>query len=168
MIKTLEDFTEASKLYLEKINTFADKHSISENVKADHVGYKCASTESFENLKSIFEINSDYIFQSIISSRRIAYIKIKQGLETKLGIINFIELQDQKPDGSQIEKFDHVECFTINGTYDEMVKKIAESDTITKSSNQHHPTHDTDLGGGFSFKLTQGPLLTKIKDTEMV
>lgn len=168
MIPTIQDFTDGVKPYIEKLDSFAKKHDASSFIAADHLGYKCASTESFEQLKKIFEENSEYIFQSIISSRRIAYIKLKEPILTDLGDIAFIELQDQKPDGSQKEKYDHVEGYPIGMSYDDMVKKLGELDTVIETPRPHHPTHDIDLGDGFSFKCEQGALLDKIKGVEMV
>lgn len=168
MITTYDDFINVSSLYIKKLNAFAQKGKLSDVVAIDHLGYKCESKESFERMREIFESNSEYIFQSIISLRRIAYIKLKQPIKTDLGDLWFVELQDQKPDGSQQEKFDHVEGYAIAISYGEMVEKISGFETVIESKKSHHPTHDVDLGDGFSFKCTYGPLLDKIKDQEMV
>jgi len=168
MITTIENFTNSSKPYIEKLNAFAQKGNLAGTVIIDHLGYKCASNESFEQARAMFEQNSEYIFQSIISERRIAYVKMKQPIVTDLGDLWFVELQDQKPDGSQIEKFDHIEGYSSGISYGEMVEKISGFETIIESKKAHHPTHDVGLGVGFSFKCTHGPLLDKIKDQEMV
>ncbi len=168
MITTIENFTNSSKIYIDKLNAFAQKGNLADVVKIDHLGYKCESNESFEQARAVFEQNSEYIFQSIISLRRIAYIKLKQPITTDLGDLWFVELQDQKPDGSQIEKFDHVEGYSVGISYGEMVEKISGFETIIESKKSHHPTHDVDLGDGFSFKCTYGPLLDKIKNDEMM
>lgn len=168
MIATIENFTNSAKTYIEKLNAFAQKGNLADNVKIDHLGYKCTSNQSFEQARAMFEQNSEYIFQSIISLRRIAYIKLKHPIATDLGDLWFVELQDQKPDGSQVEKFDHVEGYSVGMSYGEMVEKISGFETIIESKKAHHPTHDVDLGDGFSFKCTYGPLLDKIKDQGMV
>ncbi len=168
MIITIEDFKNASKTYIEKLNIFVQKGNLSGTVIIDHLGYKCATKESFEQLRAIFDYNSEYIFQSIISQRRIAYIKLKQPIATDLGDLWFVELQDQKPDGSQTEKFDHVEGYSVGISYGEMVEKISGFETVVESKKSHHPTHDIDLGDSFSFKCTYCPLLDKIKNNEMV
>ncbi len=168
MIQTFEDFIHDSKKYIDKVNAFAEQGKLSTVIHIDHLGYKCESKESFENMRELFEINSEYIFQSIISLRRIAYIKLKQPIPTGLGDLWFIELQDQKPDGSQQEKFDHIEGYSVGISYGEMVEKISGFEEIIESKKSHHPTHDVDLGDGFSFKCTYGPLLDKIKDHEMI
>ena len=168
MITTIQDFVTNSKTYIEKLNAFAEKGNLAGIVVVDHLGYKCGSKESFEKMREMFESHSEYIFQSIISQRRISYIKLKQPIVTGLGDLWFVELQDQKPDGSQIEKFDHVEGYSVGISYGEMVEKISGFETIVESNKSHHPTHDVDLGDGFSFKCTYGPLLDKIKDQEMI
>jgi predicted metalloenzyme YecM len=168
MIKTIEDFVTGIKPYVDKINVFAQKHSLLDAAKVDHFGYKCASKDSFESMREMFEQNSEFVYQSIISARRIAYIKLKKPISTKLGDILFIELQDQKPDGSQKEKYDHVEAYAMEIPYDEMVKKISELDTVVEIKRPHHSTHNVDLGDGFSFSCTHGPLLNKIKESEMI
>lgn len=168
MIKTIEDFVTGIKPYVDKINVFAQKHSLFDAAKLDHFGYKCASKESFEQMREMFEQNSQFVYQSIISARRIAYIKLKEPISTKLGNILFIELQDQKPDGSQKEKYDHVEVYATDILYEEMVKKISEVDTIVEVKRLHHSTHNIDLGDGFTFSCTHGSLLDKIKESEMI
>jgi predicted metalloenzyme YecM len=168
MIQTIEDFTNGIQPYIDNINTFAEKHQLTNAAKVDHFGYKCASTESFERMRSMFEQQSEFIYQSIISARRIAYIKLTQPIPTALGDISFIELQDQKPDGSQKEKYDHVEVYPVGQSYDQMVHAIGTLDTVIEVKRPHHSTHNIDLGDGFSFSCTHGPLLDKIKETEML
>lgn len=82
MINKISDFYLESEKYIELFNNFVDKHNFVNRTEADHICYKCGSKESFEKIKSILEYESDYIYQSIISKRRIAYIRLKKGIET--------------------------------------------------------------------------------------
>ena len=116
----------------------------------------------------MFEDASEYIFQSIISRRRIAVIGIKRGIETSLGTINVLELSDQKPDGSQHDGFDHIEAYAVGRSYDEMVREFEACEKVIKVERPHHTTHDIDIGDKFLFRCTQEPLIEKIKRTEMV
>jgi hypothetical protein len=108
------------------------------------------------------------IYQSLISKRRIAIIRFKRGIETSLGTINFLELSDQKLDGSQHDGFDHIEAYAVGRAYDEMVKEFEANEKVIKVERSHHTTHDIDIGSGFLFRCTQGPLIKKIKNSEMV
>ncbi len=167
-METIEEFYSESKKFVELFDTFATKHNLIGRAKADHICYKFDSKESFEKTRALFEVASVYLYQSIISKRRIAIIRFKTGIETSLGVINFLELSDQKPDNSQHEGFDHIEAYAVGRSYEEMIKEFEVSEKVVKVERPHHTTHDIDMGGGFLFRCTQGPLMEKIKSTEMV
>ncbi len=167
MLKTLEQFYLEAEKSIPSFDNFARKHGLPEKTKADHICYKCDSAESFTTVRALLEPESEYIYQSIISGRRIAYIKLKRGISTALGEIYFLELSDQKPDNSQKNGFDHIEVFPTALTYDEMIKILKQSETVIKVERPHHTTHDIKLDNGFIFRCTHGPLIEKIK-TEMV
>lgn len=157
-----------SEKFIKVFNEFAQKHSLIGRAHADHICYKCGSRESFEKIRTMFEKESDFIYQSIISGRAIAYIRFKKGIETAIGTIHFLELSDQKPDGSQVEGFDHIEVYPTSLSYDEMVKELEKTEEVVKVERPHHTTHDIEIGEGFLFRCTRGPLLEKIKTTEML
>jgi predicted metalloenzyme YecM len=76
---TIDDFYAEATEMLAAFNTFIDNHSLTENIRVDHFCYKCGSHERFESLRALFEQESHFIFQSLISQRRIAVIKLKKG-----------------------------------------------------------------------------------------
>lgn len=166
-IKSIGDFYKGSESYIALFNEFAKKHSLVGRAEADHICYKCASSESFERIRKIFENECEYLYQSIISGRRIAIIRFKKGIESLLGTIHFLELSDQKPDNSQREGFDHIEAYPVGRTYDEMVGEFEATEQVVQVVRPHHTTHDIDIGGDFLFRCTHGPLIEKIKNTEM-
>ena len=166
-MKTITEFYEGSKKFIELFDAFAKKHELLGKAQADHICYKCDSKESFEQMRALFEGESDYAYQSIISKRRIAIIRLKVGIETALGTIFFVELSDQKPDNSQEDKFDHIEAYPVGWSYDDMVKIFEVSEKVVKVERPHHTTHDIDIGEGFLFRCTHGPLIEKIKTEEM-
>jgi predicted metalloenzyme YecM len=166
-MQTIEDFYTGAVSYIELFNSFAEKHALAGITGADHLCYKCGSVESFKKMRKMFEQANRYLYQTMISDRRIAYIKLKKPIETLLGPIWFIELSDQKPDNSQTDSYDHIEVFATGMTYDEMVRKLEQTETVTKTVRPHHTTHDIDIGGGFLFRCTEGPLIEKIKREEM-
>lgn len=167
-METLEEFFEGAKKYVALFDTFAVKYNLQGRVASDHICYKCNSAESFERVRKIFESSSKYIYQSIISNRRIAIVCFEKGMNTNLGMINFLELSDQKQDNSQKEGFDHIEAYALGWSYDDMVHHLETSEKVIKVERPHHTTHDIDIGGGFLFRCTQGPLIEKIKSIEMI
>lgn len=167
MFTSLSDFYNAAGVCIDRFNQFAQKHVLAGKVKADHICFKCASVDSFESIRSLFENESVYIYQSIISGRRIAYIRFKTPLNTELGPIWFLELSDQKSDLSQKEGFDHIEAYPIAGTYEAMVEGLRKTETVIHVERPHHTTDDVEMGDGFLFRATVGPLIEKIKRDEM-
>ncbi len=167
-MKSREEFFEGAQRYVALFNTFIEKHNLQGRIALDHICYKCGSEESFEVIRKLFESGSRYIYQSIISGRRIAIIRFEEGISTSVGVINFLELSDQKPDGSQMVGFDHIEAYAVGRSYDEMVSEFEETETVIKVERPHHTTHDIDMGEGFLFRCTHGLLVEKIKNSEMV
>lgn len=135
---------------------------------ADHVGYRCASAEEFEQLRALFEHESDFMYQSIISKRRIAIIKLKQGIETPLGTISFLELADQKLDGSQTSGFDHIEIYPVTGSVEDLVATFAASGvSFEETVRPHHTTYDLVVNESCKVRIEAEPLISKIKREEM-
>lgn len=166
--QTIEEFYTRAQSYVELFDAFVRKHALMDRVRADHICFKCDSKESYEKTRALFEEESAYLYQSIISMRRIAIIKLKRPIETRLGPIWFVELSDQKPDGSQVNAYDHIEAYATAGTYEDMVQRFEAVETVTKIVRPHHTTHDIDIGRGFLFRCTQGLLIKKIKSSEML
>src|SRR5665213_2804314 len=123
-MENIEEFYSESEKYVALFDAFAAKHHLVGRAQADHLCYKCGSKESFEKLRELFESASEYIYQSVISNRRIAIVRFKKGIETSLGTIHFLELSDQKPDRSQQGGFDHIEAYATGRTYNEMVREF--------------------------------------------
>ncbi|MFA6018455.1 MAG: VOC family protein [Patescibacteria group bacterium] len=92
---------------VEAFNAWAEKYA--PDATADHICYKCADSTEFEAIRKMFEFESAFIYQSIVSKRRIALIKFLVPIKTALGSIDLLELSDQKPDNSQTSGFDHIE-----------------------------------------------------------
>ncbi len=163
----IDEFYSGAKDDIALFDAFSAKHSLVGTAAADHICYKCESAESYDRMRAMIEPESEYIYQSYISGRRIATIKLKRGFETSLGTIYFLELSDQKPDGSQREGFDHIEVFPTEGSYDEFVKKFAVSEKVVHVARPHHTTDDIELSDTFLFRCTPGPLIEKIKASQM-
>lgn len=132
--------------------------------RADHLCYKCGSTEEFEKVRRLFELESEFIYQSMIAGRRIAVIKMHRSFATPLGQISLLELSDQKPDGSQTSGFDHIEIYPLSGTMDELAETLGGFEKVVRP---HHSTYDAKVEGEFKVRLEEEPLLAKIKREEM-
>mgnify|MGYP000920923002 CR=1 FL=1 len=136
--------------------------------RADHLCFKCADPAEYERMRAFFENESRFIYQSIIAGRRIALVGLSRPLATKLGDIRFLELSDQKPDGSQTSGFDHIELFPTSGTLEALVEAFAATGiSFEKTVRPHHTTYDLAIGDGFKVRLEAEPLVDKIKNEEM-
>ena len=166
-IKTLEDFYTQTAPWIANFDHFAEKHQLMSRARADHICYKCDSSEVFEFIRSLFEERAGYIYQSIISKRRIAIIKLPKSIDTILGPIHFLELSDQKPDSSQTNRFDHIEVYPVCWTYDAMVDELSKTESVIQADRPHHPTHDILISDTFLFRCTREPLIEKIKREEL-
>jgi predicted metalloenzyme YecM len=165
---TIEEFYEGATDVVKNVDAFVHKHDLKNFAQADHICYKCGSTESFERMREMLEGESEYIHQAIISGRRIAYIKLKKSVATDLGEIAFLELSDQKPDGSQHDGFEHIEIFPLGISYDDLVAKLeSRGEVLKKTGRPHHTSYDLVLDSGFQIRLEPEALIEKIKSEEM-
>ena len=165
---TIEDFYSAGQERVSLINDFAEKYQLGGKALADHIGYKCDSTAVYEQMRSLFETNSTYIYQSLISERRISIIKLKKPFVTMLGEISYLELSDQKPNGSQKNGFDHVEIYPSEMSLEKLVQFVqTQGERGEASIKLHHSTHNFSLIPGFTLKIESCELIQKIKDEEM-
>jgi predicted metalloenzyme YecM len=164
----IESFYAEAKGLVGAVNDFANKYELVGQANADHVGFKCDSKETFERLRAMLEPESDFMYQSYISNRRIAVMRLKKPFETVLGAITTLELSDQKPDKSQQTGFDHMEVYPVGIEYDALAEKLRAQGTEIKSVERpHHTTYDIKLGDGYKLKLTRLPLVKKVKREEM-
>ena len=136
--------------------------------KVDHLCYKCSSREEFETIRALFEAGSAFVYQSVISRRRIAIIKFLKPIPSRLGDIWLLELSDQKPDGSQASGFDHVEIYPTSGTMDALASDIEKKGAVVeKVVRPHHTTYDIVVEGTFKVRIEPDALMEKIKREEM-
>lgn len=169
MLKKTEDLEEKTQLYIEELNDFCKQYDLLGKVKVDHIGLKCSSKELYEQQRAMFEFSSLFLYQSIISNRRIAVIGLTTCLATTVGPLRYLELSDQKPDGSQKDSFDHIEIVPTSISYDQLVNHLTKKGVNLKEViKPHHSTFDVVLSSGFVIKLSRGILLDKIKREEMV
>jgi predicted metalloenzyme YecM len=168
MFKSVDEFYAKAKEEVRVFNDFISMYGLKGFVMADHICYKCGSSEIFESIRRVFESDSNWIYQAIISKRRIATIGTRQNLETLAGKISLVELSDQKPDGSQNDGFDHIEIYPTTITYDQLVLNLRNQGlNVEEVVRPHHTTHDIKIENGFIIRLTRESLLNKIKKEQM-
>lgn len=168
MTYSLESFTAAAAPFIQAFNEWVATNE--PNGKADHICYKCESTAEFEAILHLFQQESNFIYESIISARRIAIIKFKKPLTTDVGEIWFLELSDQKPNGSQKSGYDHIELYPITGDAESLASELEFMRGIEweKVVRPHHTTYDLPIFGDFKIRLEDEPLVNKIKREEMI
>lgn len=167
-MSNLESFYSEASGLISKFDMFVEAHALQGLAVSDHIGFKCASKDIFEHMREMLEPESHFIYQSFISRRRIAIIKLKEPIETNLGPISVLELSDQKPDGSQSTGFDHIEFYPTSD-YDSLIEKLqGQGAALEKVERPHHTTYDINLDAGHKLKVTREPLIEKIRRDEMV
>lgn len=165
MVSHLEEFFSQAEPFVQ----IFDAHVPSETpAKADHICFKCADSAEFESMRALFESTSGFVYQSIIAGRRIAIIKLPKAIQTVLGEIWYLELSDQKPDGSQVSGFEHIEIYPTGGRMDALAEQLEKTGMIfEKVIRPHHSTYDAVLERAFKLRLEDEPLMEKIIKTEL-
>jgi len=134
------------------------------NTKPDHICYKCSDREEFEIIRQWFEENGQFIYQAKIAGRPIATIKFKEPLISKWGTISTFELSDQKPDGSQTSRWDHIEMKHMEDDYEGLVADATNHGlNVIEKIRPHHATHEVVLNGSIKLVFTREELIQKIK-----
>jgi len=167
----LADFYEKARQSVQQLEGFVSQYNLSGILKADHVSYKCDSSERFQDVLRIFTgdvKNYRWLHMEPISGRNTAVIRLSSPIETKIGNISLLELSDQKPDKSQENGFDHIEVYPTSTTYEVLVANLESRDVqIREIRRPHHTTHDIRLESGFIIRLTREPLAEKIRNEQM-
>lgn len=168
MLQKSTDLLEKTGEILQEFNAFCEQHGLIGKVQADHIGLKCSSNELYESQRKVFEHDSKFIYQSIISKRIISIVGLTHGLKTSVGSLNYLELSDQKPDGSQKDSIDHLEIIPVGISYQELVDDLTMKGVVLQEKiKPHHTTYDIVLASGFVIKLSREMLIDKIKRGEM-
>lgn len=166
MFESIGAFLEPAYPFIDQFNLWASKHH--PEIIPDHLCYKCGSAKEFEDVRRLFEIEGSFLYQSFISGRRIAIIKLEQPILTRLGSLWFLELADQKPGATQQAGFDHIELYPTRTPLEQLVSSLnAKGMRLHRVVREHHMTFDLALENGFKIRLEPEALITKIKRDEM-
>lgn len=161
-----EEFYKKGEAKVVSFNVYTSKYKEMVDGVADHICYKCSSKEEYEAIRSLFEDQGVSFWQSYISGRRIAVVQLPKEFHTHWGPIRYLELADQKPDGSQKSGWDHIEIRTWY--YDETIKCLLEAKKdVEEKVRPHHTTHQIILPNKFRFVFTNEMLVNKIRYKEM-
>lgn len=160
-------FFQQAEPYLQAFRAWVSQYS--PQAQADHICFKCVDATEFEEIRRMFESESVFIYQSIVSKRRIALIKFNPPLETGLGAVSLLELSDQKPDNSQTSGFDHIEIYPLHGTMEEFVADLElKGAMFNKIIRPHHTTFDATILDEFKIRIEPEALMAKVKEEEII
>lgn len=170
MIRNFGEFRELAEGYAATCRAFLTKHALSQIVGIDHICYKCP-VSGYEFMRNLLEEKQVglYSYQERLSGRRVAYIQLHVPL--KLGgyyHTSFVELAEAKPGPEEKPGFHHVEMFPFDWAgmnrdeLGEMLQKAGETPVLKE--RPHHTTLDITLQNGFIIRLTERPLIEKIKE----
>jgi predicted metalloenzyme YecM len=165
-MKNLQVFLDNSVEIVGVFNKFVIENNLQDVIMVDHICYKCESNESFEEWRKLFDFEAKNFYQAIISKRRIATVIFKQTIKTEAGEIAYLELSDQKPDGTQTEGFDHIEFVPKNKTVEDVVLILGSKNIkVVKDVKPHITQYQIDMGK-YNFRLAEIRLVDKIKTEE--
>lgn len=167
---TYEEFLDGAKKVAQTFDEWVK--IVNPPATADHICFKCGDSDEFERMRALFEVHNSFMYQSWISGRRIAIIKLPDPVDTALLPIKYLELSDQKSDGSQVSGFDHIEIVPDGDVNYESIEKFVEmlnsgGETFLKSERPHHTTYDTTLSSGLKIRIEPEDLIEKIARDEM-
>lgn len=146
----------------------------------DHFCYRCRDGGEYEAIRARFEERSRFIYQSIISGRRIAVIGLADPVSTPLGDLRVLELSDRKPSGEDRSGYDHVEIYPTEGDLDALAGllngvrlrafDVGTMSAFERKGRPHHATWDAKLAfdplridrKDLILRLTAEPLVAKI------
>ena len=135
----------------------------------DHLGYDCDCKIAYERIRRRFEAQHGlYCYTSFISGRRISLIRLKVPIRVANHAVEFLELSEQKPDGSQHAGFDHAEVLPNGCSIGKVARTASQSGLeVRENKKPHHTTYDIHANG-VVIKLSSRPLLEKIKTDEFI
>lgn len=177
-IETAEKFFD---FYEEKINWLSDylirissqnnsKNSLFNDCVFDHFGYRCIDSEHYQTLinnllqsKKVAEIH-----RATVNEREISVIKLQKKIPSHFFEgLQYFEICDQKPDGSQVPGFDHAELvymknqngFHKTNTYRffEKAKLLIKEPKLR--TGYTYPLNQIILQGGFKVLISKGEFL---------
>ncbi len=138
----------------------------------DHFGYRCDNHEHYQNLINslILDKRVEAIHRSNINGREISIIKLREKMHPSLyfGGVQYFEICDQKPDGSQAVGFDHAELvytkepetFESTPTHTFFANRLSAEKEKKLRTGYKHPLHEIkSLYNGFRILISKGEFI---------
>lgn len=152
-----------------QLENFCEVNDLQGAVKADLVSIKCSSKEVYDARRNYYDVGSRFIYQAIVSGRRIALVGLVEPIKTAVGDIGILEIIDQKPDNSQTDKVAHVAIVPAGISYDELVAKLKANGShfADASRPDGYTACDVLLPTGFSIRIEKESLLERVKREEI-
>lgn len=169
MSKTPTPFPVLARPLVMQVNAFCEENGLMGLVQADLICVRCSASDIYEARRRDFEIDGQYLYQSIVSDRRVSFIKLKETLPTDVGNIEYVELCDQKPDNSQDDRISHITLVPLSLSYEEIIAKLKEKGTeVVETVRPHYTSADVTLPSGFTIRFAKEFLVDKIRRDELI
>lgn len=155
--------------YLDNFSAYGAEFNINmKGIDFDHICYKCRSQKEYEYLRGLMEIEGKFIYQAIISGRRISIIGFKKPLVSKFGKVKYLELSDKELGSDIIYGCNHLELIPKSISYGEMVKRFKKSNSsLVRNKKKHHFTYDLVISKSLKIKFSKGRVIDHIYKSEM-
>jgi predicted metalloenzyme YecM len=152
-----------------QLDNFCEINGLQGLMKADLVCIKCSSKEVYDARRNYYDMDSRFIYQAVVSGRRIALVGLKDGLKTGVGDIGVLEIVDQKADNSQIDRLSHIAIVPTGISYEEVVEKLKSNGANLEdvSRGDGYTATDVILPTTFRIRIEKEPLLDRIKREEL-
>lgn len=169
MPKTPSSLPVLTKPLVGQFNLFCEQQGLVGLVEVDLLCIKCSDNEIYEARREDAFTVSDYMYESMVSDRRVSFFKMKEPIATNVGAIAYIELCDQKPDNSQDDRISHFTIVPLTISYEEVVAKLKQNGVdVIETIRPHYTSADSKLPSGFTIRLAKEFLVDKIKRDEMI
>jgi hypothetical protein len=160
---------ELSMPLVSQLNSFCEDNGLTGLVEADFICMKCSDSEVYEARKADMESKIEYSFETTTSGRRTSLMKLKDAIPTIVGSIEYLELQDQKPDNSQDDRISCIAIVPVTLSYEEVRNQMEEKGLpVIEIARPHYTSSDIKLPSGFTVRLGQEFLVDKVKREEMI
>lgn len=169
MPKTVSSLTNLARPLVAQFNTFCQENDLMGAVETDLICIRCSDSEIYEARRRDAESRSVYIYQSMVSGRRVSLIKLTDTIPTIAGTIEYLELCDQKPDNSQDDRISHVTIVPVTLSYEEIVEKLRGNGVeVNETVRPHYRSADIKLPSGFTIRIASEFLVDTIKREEFI
>lgn len=169
MIRPENTPKQVSRALVAQFNEFCELNALIGLIQADYMCIKCSDADIYEGRRLEYEEVSSFMYQSLVSGRRVALFRLTESIATKVGDIKYLMLCDQKSDGSQDDRVAYFEVVATPGNYETVVEKLKAREVPVKETvRPHFTSYDATLPTGFTVRIAKEAIIDKIKREEVV